>query len=266
VTNDETAFREVDQALAEEQQWEFFRKRGALLIGGAAAIVLGVAGWQGWQTHQRATSEKAAVAFKEAGETLNADPEAGKKALLDLAENGPGGYAALAKMTRAGVLASDGDMDGALAVYRELYKGDAPKRLRDLARLRAATLSMPQGRDAALSDLGDLTQSKTKLGHYARELEALAALEAKDYETAHAMFVKSVADEGAPEPVRQRAEEFAALALAAKSGANITGEIQAKDLTRALGDDQPPPAGAPADAPPAGAQTKSEDVAAPQDQ
>jgi hypothetical protein len=263
VTNDETAFREVDEALAQDQQWEFLRKRGALLIGGAAAIVLGVAGWQAYNAHQRSQNEKAAVAYKDAGETLNKDPEAGKKELAALAETGPDGYAALATMMRAGVLAQSGDRDGALAAYRELYKGAGPKRMKELARLRAATLAMKDGRDAVLADLGDLSESKTKLGYYARELEALAALEAKDYETAQSMFAKAAADENAPEPLRQRAGEFAALALAAKSGANITGDFQSNDLLKALGEEPSQPA-PPSDA--AAAPLAAPDASSPQDQ
>jgi hypothetical protein len=38
----------------------------------------------------------------------------------------------------------------------------------------------------------------------------------------------------APAPVRQRAEEFAALAAAAKAGVNITGEARVDDLMKAL--------------------------------
>jgi hypothetical protein len=233
VTNEETAFREVDQALAEEQQWMFLRRRGPLLIAGASVIVLGVAGWQIYNAQRESRAGKQAVAFHEAVEQLRADAGAGRESLAKLSE-GSGGYAALAEMMRAGALAASGEREEALKAYRGVYQGGAAKRLKQLARLRAATLAMEDGRDAVLSDLGDLTEDGSPMGAYARELAALAAFEAKDYETAHAMFAKASTDEGAPEPVRQRAKEFAALALAAKSGVNVAGAVRAEDLMRAL--------------------------------
>lgn len=234
MTNDETAFREVDQAIAEDQQWEFLRKHGLLLIGGAAAIVLGVAGWQFLDAQKRGEAAKAAIAFNAASKQLAEDPEIGRASMEKIAAEGPEGYAALAAMTNAGALAAVGETQQALAAYRSIYEGSASRRLKELARLRAATLAMPDGRDAVLADLGDLVESADPFGHYARELAALAALEAKDYETAYAMFLKAAQDEAAPAPIRQRSEEFAALALAAKSGVNITGEMQASDLLRSL--------------------------------
>lgn len=235
MTNDEAVLREVDQAVAEEQQWEFFRRNGSALIGAAAAIVLGVAGWQAWKAHQSAQANATAIEFRAAIDTMENNPAEGRKAFEKISEHAPADYAALADLRIAASLAEAGDHAGALASYRKVYgKDGAPERLKEVARLRAAELSLADGRDAALSDLGGLTEKKGVFGYYARELAAIAALDAKDYEGAQEMFLKAAGDPNAPAPIRQRAEELAALAAAGKAGVNLTGKAQVGDLLKAL--------------------------------
>lgn len=239
MANDENAFREVDEAMAEERQWAFFRENGPMLIAGAVAIVLGVAAWQIWTSHRASSARDASITFNSAVKTLASSPEDGREALKALAEDAPSGYAALADMRLGASLAGSGDNEGALAAYRRVYKdGGAPKSLRDLARLHAAMLSLADGRDAVISDLGPLPEASSSFGYYAREISAVAALGAKDYEAAYEMFSRAAGDLDAPEPVRQRAEELAALAAAGKAGVNLTGETRVEDLMKALGEDQ----------------------------
>lgn len=239
MADDETVLREVDEAMAEDRQRAFFEKNGPLLIGSAAAIVIAVAGWQFWTVQKTAKAETAAMEFSTAVKTLAEAPDDGRVALEGIAESAPGGYALLAELQRAASLAG-ADREDALALYRKVYAdGGAPKRLRELARLRAASLAFADGRDAVLADLGSLPESKSPFGYYASELAALAALQAKDYQTAESMFSRSAIDPQAPEPVRQRAEEFAALAAAGKAGVNLTGEARVDDLLEALGEPKP---------------------------
>lgn len=271
MAEDESALREVDRAVAEDQQWAALRKNGPALVAGAVAIVAAVGGWQIWTSQKAASAGKAAVEFRTASETLREKPEDGRAALETFAEDAPGGYAALADMRIAGSLASGGDREGALAAYRKVYKdAGAPKRLKELARLRAAALALTDGREAVLSDLGDLTESDSAFGPYARELAAFAAFGAKDYQAAADMFAKAAADEETPEPVRQRAEEMAALAVSGKSGVNLTGEARVEDLMKSLGDEaesdhshEPAGAAAAPDAQPAPASPPAEETTEP---
>lgn len=236
MTNDETAFREVDEAMAADRQNAFFRENGTAIIGGALAIVATVAGWQLWSAQKSSTAEKASMEFATATEMLAKSAEDGRVALEAIAENGPDGYAVLAELRTAASLAAT-DRSGALAIYRKVYaSGSAPRRLRELARLRAAALAFPDGRDAVLADLGELPDGKSTFSYYASELAALAALQAKDYQGAESMFRRAAADSQTPGPVRQRAEEFAALAAAGKAGVNLTGEARVDDLLEALGE------------------------------
>lgn len=251
MAEDESVIREVEQELAEERQWAFFRKYGGALIGGAVAIVAGVAGWQIWAGQQSARASAAAIEYNEAAQSLAENPEEGRAALAAFAQDAPAGYASLAEFRRAGSLAAGGDREGALAVYRAIYQNTAaPARLRDLARLRAGYLSIADGRQATTADLGGLIDQASIFGGYAREIAAVAALEAGDYADAKTMFARAVDDVSTPAPVRQRAEEFAALASAGAAGVNIKGEARVEDLLNALDAAAP----APAEEEPAGAE------------
>lgn len=216
MTNDETILREVDQALAEDTTAESIRKNLPAIIGAALIVVVGVGGWQVWSRQQASAAAKASVAYDEALKISDADQSVA--ALEALAGKG-GGYGALAKLRLAGALASKGDNEKALGLYREIYgSGGGSKRLKDMARLRAAYLSLAEGRDAVLKDAGPLETDETEIGFYAREVIALAALHAGDYQSAEEMFRKAASSPDAPEPVRLRGAEFAALAGAGKAG------------------------------------------------
>ena len=108
--------------------------------------------------------------------------------------------------------------------------------MRDLARLRAGYLSLSDGRDSVLEDLGDLPSGSSAYAFHAQEISGLAALEEEDYETALSIFRQLSIDLGAPVAIRDRAEDFAALAASGKAGVNITGEARIDDLLSAIND------------------------------
>ena len=219
MTTDDPILREVDQALAEDKTATEFKKNLPLIIGAAIAMVAGVGGYQAYQANKTAAAEKASLAYQSAIDA--GEGEEAEKQLETLAA-GDSGYAQIARMRLAGEHAAHGEKEKALSLYREVYGASGgSKRLKDLARIRAAYLSVADGRDAVIRDIGALETDTSALGHYAREILALASLRAKDFQTAETMFLKAAADLTAPEPIRQRAKEFAALATAGKSGVEL---------------------------------------------
>lgn len=216
MTNDDTMLREVDQALAEDKSSQSLKKNLPLVIGAAALIIAGVGGWQYWVSHKAARSAKQSIAYNEALKaTGGADAD---KMMAAIADEG-GAYGALATMREAADLAIKNERAKALELYRSVYeKSAASKRLKDVARLRASYLSLDEGRDAVLKDVGELETDESALGYYAREVIALAALRAGDYQSALEMFRKAATSPDAPETIKVRAEEFGALAAAGKSG------------------------------------------------
>jgi len=215
LTNDDAVLREVDQALAEERQVEGLRRHLPILIGAAALVVGGVGFWQFNEARTTRLAAADGAAYRAATTEGAGDPAA----LEELRKSATPGYRALARMQLAARHSAAGENDKALELYRAVYseKG-ATARVKDIARLRAAYISVDQGRDAALADLGALAEAQTPLGAYARELSGLAAIKAGDYQTAEQTFRALAASADAPAPVKNRAGEFAALASAGKSG------------------------------------------------
>lgn len=234
MANEDSVLREVNEALEEERQWAFFRQNGPALIAGAVLLVAGVAGWQLWSHMKTEAAKEQALEFRSAVELLAENPEAGRAALETVAADN-GGYGALAALRRANSYASGGERLKAVEIYREIAAGSAPRRLREFAQLRAALLSLNDGRDAVMGDLGDLPESDGPYRFHAKEILGLASLNAKDYESAASTFEALSADDAAPAGVRERATEFAALAAEAKAGVNISGDIAVEDLLKSLG-------------------------------
>jgi hypothetical protein len=231
---DSVLLKEVDQALEEDRTWDFFRKYGTALIVGAVAIVVGVAGWQFWNHTKTQEAQAQALEYRAALDLLNQNTDAGRAALETVASES-GGYAVLASLRRASSYAAGGERLKALEIYRSIASGSAPKRIRDLASIRAGYLALADGRDAVMGDVNAIAEEEGAFSYYAREILGVASLNAKDYESAVATFTALSLDLETPEGVRERAEEFAALAEAGRAGVNISGELRVDDLVQSLG-------------------------------
>ena len=218
-----SAIREVDQELEEDQQIRELKKNLPFIIGLAALVIVIVAGRQFWMARQASIAETNAVAFSEAVELSEADPVAGLAALDVLVEDGPTGYGAMAAF-RAGSLASQaGERGKAISYFLKVAEdGEAEKRLRDLARIKAAHMALEDDRDRALQILNGLETQNTPLGRYAREVAGLAAMQVKDYAGAKTYFDQLLADPATPEPLLRRAREMAALSHLGAEGVDLS--------------------------------------------
>lgn len=222
MANDESLFREVDQNLAEDNLWNNIRKRGPFVLAAAIGIVAVVGVFQFTETRRQSIAKQAARDFQQLQETLGEAPEDAEAALELFIDSAPAGYQALARMRLAALLSSEGNRKGAIAQYRAIYNDSASaQRIGDLARLRAAFLSLEDGREAVLADIGELENDPGQMGIYAREVVAMAAISAGDYQTAETMFRGLAINLDATASLRARAEEFAALASAGKSGISL---------------------------------------------
>jgi len=237
VTTDDTTLREVDQELAEERQRELASRFVPLFIGASVLVVAIVAAYQIYKGQKERKAELAAVAYQSALTSLEENPALGGGALRAMQEEGPAGYAALAGLREAARLAEAGDIVAAHKAYRDIIdRADITPTLRDLARVRAAYLSVDLGgRDAVLADLGPLADTDSALGLYAKEVVAIAALDAQDYEQALVLFEELASNIATPGPLVERSREFAALARAGKGGANIEGQATVNTLLDTLG-------------------------------
>src|SRR5262245_66049703 len=94
----DTFLREVDEAVRQDRYHQLWDRYGIYVLGVAALIVAGVAGYKGWTFWQEKRAQDAGSEFTQA---LNmeegAEATKAREMLTALAESGPAGYRGLAR-------------------------------------------------------------------------------------------------------------------------------------------------------------------------
>lgn len=203
--------KEVDEDLRHEQLAKLWKKNGSLLVAAAIAIVLSVAGWQGWRSWDGKQRVASSLRYGEAvqlAEQGRRDEAADR--LSKLTTDGTKGYRLLAELKRADLRQQAGDLSGAAALYGRLAADSSTDKVyRDLATIKAAYLLL-DGADFAQVEksVEPLAAEASPWRHSAREILALSA--ARRGDTAHAaeLFRKLAEDAAAPQGLRARAAEM----------------------------------------------------------
>ncbi len=200
--------REVDEEYRRSQAEQVWKTYGGLIIAFCVLLVAGVAGWRyfDWQKQQAAAA--AGGRFDAALQQL-ASPNAaeGEAAMARIAGETDGIYRRLAELRLAGELAKR-DPAAALQSLDKLA-GDTTLSadLRDLARLRAATIAVDR---EALADverrLMPLTSATNPWRFQALELQAAAAMKVDAKDKARQFLDQIIIDRAAPPGVKARAE------------------------------------------------------------
>ncbi|WP_090071830.1 tetratricopeptide repeat protein [Cohaesibacter marisflavi] len=202
--------REVDEELRHEQIKSMWDKFGPYVIGFALLIVLGTAADKGYEYWRQTQAAKAGDAFIHAL-SLSED---GKKdealaALEQIKAEGSGGYPLLAEMRIASEKAASGDVDEAIALFKDAANNpDVQPVIQSLARIRANVLMLNQGKaDEVINELTGFMDNNG-FRHSARELVMLAYLEKQDYAQAMPIAERISQDAETPPEMRQRAEVY----------------------------------------------------------
>ncbi len=209
-------FREVEEDVRRERLKGLWDRYGLLVVGLAVLIVLGTAGWRGWEWY---TERQAAGAGETYYEALmlaeRGDASAARAAFEDIAEGG-GPFAPLARLRVAAELAETGERAAATEAYDALAADSGlDRRVRNLARIRAGYLLVGEVSYAELEErLGDLAAPQSAWRHSAREILGLAAYDEGDSARAAEYFQDIVADGEAPEDLRNRSQLMIALTAA----------------------------------------------------
>jgi hypothetical protein len=209
-------FREVEEDIRREQLRRLWDRFGLLVIAAAVLIVLGVAGWRGWEWYSDRQAAAAGEVYYEALATAQRGEHQGAIAAFeDIAEQG-GPFALLARLRLASELSAAGAQDQAVAVYDAIAADTGVERqLRELARIRAGYLLIDTIPFSAMEErVGDLDTPDGAWRHSARELLGLSAYQEGDLDTAAEQFQAILADGEAPEDLRSRAQLMMALTVA----------------------------------------------------
>jgi hypothetical protein len=211
-------FNEVDEEVRREKVKQLWDRYSVLIIGVALVIILGVAGWRGydwWETRQAAewgASFEAAAALAEAGKHAEA-----AAAFQKIAAEGTSGYRMLARFRAAAELAPS-DPTAAVKAYDAITADASVGRpMQDLAAVRAGFLLLDTAPLAELTTrLEALTTSDRAFRHTARELLAWAAWRADDKAAIKRWIDLIGSDIETPKDMRQRMEALMAVSPGAK--------------------------------------------------
>jgi hypothetical protein len=238
--NDDSLLREVQEEIRREQMERIWKRYNGLILAVATLIVVGVAGYQ-YLEARRVSSEQGAGAQFSAAETLSDDKKKDEadKAFAALADNGPAGYAALAKLHLASAQVKEGKTADAIATFDALAKQPgADGLLKSFAELQAASLRMADADYTEIQNrLTPLMADDAPFANTAREFLGIAAYKAKKYDEARTYLEPLLVDPNASEDLQERVKI-------------IMGEIAAAKVA-----ENAPPAAAAAPASPAPAAT-----------
>ncbi|MBO6917919.1 MAG: tetratricopeptide repeat protein [Rhizobiaceae bacterium] len=208
-TEDDNFIREVNEELRSDQANALWKKYGKFIIGGAVAIVLGVAGnvgYKNWVDSQAAASGDIFLeALTHAREGRNDEALA---AFDQLKAEGYGSYPVLAKMRAATVIAEQGNAEVAISEFLSVANdGSVADALKDVAKIRAGYLMVDVNTyDEVAAQVEVLTNTTNTMRHSAREILGLSAFKANDYARAKDWFTLVVEDTSTPQQISARAQ------------------------------------------------------------
>ncbi|MBI2719014.1 MAG: tetratricopeptide repeat protein [Rhizobiales bacterium] len=203
--SDESLFREVDEEVRQDQLKKIWDRYGNAIIGLCLVVVIGVAGFKGWQYWQVKQSEAAGQVFFDAARL--ADAGKADEAVKLYSTIGHAGYGQLARLREAAVFAASGNSDAAVKAYDGVAAdASADPAIRDLARIRAGYVLAETARpDDLKARIGSFDVGGGPWRHAAREIIGIAAYHSGDYATADRYMSAILADPETPAGLRQRA-------------------------------------------------------------
>lgn len=208
MADDDTFIREVNEEIRKEQAKAIWDRYGPILIGLALLVVLATSAYVGYRYWDESRANTSGDAYSQALRLANEGKEDDAlTALADIEKSGYGAYPVLARMRSATVKADKGDVAAAVSELDAVAAdGSIPQSLRDMARLRAALLLVDTGSYADVSSRVEaLAADGNALRHSAREALGLSAWKEGKAADALKLFEQIVADQAAPQNVRQRA-------------------------------------------------------------
>lgn len=251
VDKNDALLREVDEELRREQLEKLWQKYGTYALVAAVLIVIGVGGTKWLEARRQAAAEAAGAAYHQAVASLAAGKgDDALKALGGIADNGPAGYAQLAKLQVAAAAAKAGKSAEALKSFEDIAKSSSSDTLiRGFAQLQAASLRMPEADFTEMQNrLNDLVNGTSAWRIPARELLGMAALKAGKLEDARTTLMPLLAEPNAPRGTLERVQVLLASVAAAELAKTAPAAPAA--ATAPAGDAKPAPA-----APESGAKT-----------
>jgi hypothetical protein len=206
-------FKEIEEDLRRDKATEWWKRYSLYVYGAAAAVVIGVAGYQGWQAYdlnrrgEQSDSYAAALQLAASGGS-----EQAREALAALSDPSGSGYDLLAALSQASLAAEAGDMAAAEEIWQAVAANSgAGPAVSDLGTLYSVMRRMNDGDPATLrGELRPLAAAEAPYRFTALELLAAIALRQGDTTAAREHLTAITDDPAAPAGSRSRAAELLA--------------------------------------------------------
>lgn len=211
---DDVFFREVDEAVRQDQMTQAAKRYGIPLAIAVAIGLAGFGGWLLWQGHRDEDLERHSEDLVRAIDHLSANNlDTASKALTPIIADGSDGAVASAKLLKAGIAMQQSRRAEAIKLYGEVYADSAtPKPYRDLANIREVAANfdaMPPAK--VIERLKPLAVPGDPWFGSAGELVGMAYLKQGKKDLAGPLFAAIAKDEKVPESLRARSRQIAGL-------------------------------------------------------
>ncbi len=231
----DSLLREVDDELRREQLQKLWERYNTLIVTGAILIVAAVGGYKFLESRRVSAAQSAGADFS-AALRLESDKKSddAAKAFQAIADSGPKGYAALAKLHVAGEYVKAGKPAEALAAFESLAKdGSSDPLLKSYAQLQAASLRLGEADYTEVQNrLTPLAVDDGAFKTTARELLGVAAFKAGKFDEARKYLEPLLIDPAASRPIQERIKVIMA-AIAATEVAKSAAATPEKSTTPA---------------------------------
>ncbi len=204
-------FKEIDEELRQDKATLLWKQYGSTLIAAIVAVIIAVAGYEGWKAYDMSIRTELSKKYAE-GLNLSREDQYDNaiKTFQALAGEGSTGYATLARLQEAGLLARQAKYkEAANAYFLIAQNGEIDKTYRDMA-LVLGGLNGLDVMDAKeiISRMQSLAGSSSPWRFSAQEIIAFAEAKSGNKAKAAEMMKTLSDDASAPPGVRQRAAEF----------------------------------------------------------
>jgi len=207
--------REIDEDIRRERLGKLWGRFGVYIIAAFVLVLVAVGGYQFWHYRTEAARQEASVRYAAALALAATDRTAAEQQLAAIASDGPAGFAVLAGLRQATLLAEGGDIQAAREAYQRVQRAAGDPLYRDLAVVREAMLALqaeavPIDADAIAGKLEPLKAEGNAWRFTARELSAVLASRTGRIDEARSLLTELAADPRVPSDMRERAQQMLA--------------------------------------------------------
>ncbi len=235
---DDGFLREVEEELRRERLEKIWRQYGTYILIAAALIVFGVLGYKYWENARIVAAQTMGGRYEGALHLMSEGKEGSAAMEFEtLAQEGAGGYAALARLQLAGALLKEGKKSEALAAYEALASDPtADEMLKSYGALQAAALRLGDADFTEMQNrLNPLMGDESPWHFSARELMGLAAFKAGKSDEARTLLTPLLVDQKTPQSINDRVQIILAEIATAEIGKKAGDEPKTPAATAAEG-------------------------------